>query len=152
LQTRFEHLAVTKRNWLTQEEFADVLVLASLAPGGNSSNVGLEIARRRHGVLGTVIAYLCLMLPGSCFAICLGALYWQYHSSPQLKAVMHGLECASVALTLSTASRLFQKTWKPFDWLLSLAALIALLAKWPIILVLLICTAMISIRNHRIPA
>ena len=128
LQTRFEHLAVTKRGWLTQEEFSEVMVLASIAPGGNSSNVGLEIARRRHGVLGTCLAYLCLMLPGSCFAISLGALYLQYHSTPQLQAVMHGIECASVALTLSTASRLLQKSWNTFDWLLAPLALLALLA------------------------
>ena len=126
LQGRFYHLAVSKYGWLTEEEFAEVNASASLAPGGNASNVGLEIARRLRGVPGMVAAYLCLILPGSLVMIALGATYEVYHNHLAVQGALQGLQCAATALILYSATRLNLSQWSLADYLLALGACLAM--------------------------
>ena len=42
LQPRVRYLVVVKRRWLDEEEFAELLTLASLLPGGNRSATSLD--------------------------------------------------------------------------------------------------------------
>ena len=121
LQARFYHLAVTKHQWLDDEEYADVNASASLAPGGNASNMGLEIARRLRGTPGMIVAYLALLLPGSVIMIFLGEAYTAYQGNPALRGALQGLEAAAVALILYSATKLGLSTWKKADFVIAVA-------------------------------
>ncbi len=137
LQGRFYHLAVRKHAWLSDEEFADVNATASLAPGGNASNVGIEIARRLRGLPGMVAAYVCLILPGSLVMIAAGTTYEAHRRQPALQGALQGLQCAATALILYSATRLNLPGWTPLDYPLALAACLAIfLLKAPLWLVL----------------
>lgn len=125
LQGRFFHLAVSKYGWLNEEEFAEVNASASLAPGGNASNVGLEIARRLRGVPGMVTAYLCLILPGSLVMIALGATYEIYRNQPVVQGALQGLQCAATSLILYSATKLNLARWRLADYPLALGACLA---------------------------
>lgn len=147
LQTRFEHIAVSKHRWLSSEEFAEVLVLASISPGGNSTNVGLEIARRRHGFAGQLLANACLFLPGAIFVIAAGAAYLHLRQITEVQSFFRGLECASVALTWSTASRLFRKSWGWLEWATAVATVALLLGKiLPIAAIILLASLVVLMR------
>lgn len=126
LQGRFYHLAVSKHGWLNEEEFADINATASLAPGGNASNVGLEIARRLRGLLGMIVAYLCLVVPGSLVMIGLGATYEFYQNEPAVRGALQGLQCAATALILYSATKLNLGQWTLADYLLALGACLAI--------------------------
>lgn len=137
LQGRFYHLAVSKHGWLSDEEFAEVNATASLAPGGNASNVGIEIARRLRGLPGMVAAYICLLLPGSLVMIAAGATYEAYRQEPALQGALQGLQCAATALILFSATKLNLPQWSPLDYPLALAACLAIFfLKAPLWLVL----------------
>lgn len=137
LQGRFYHLAVSKHGWLNEEDFAEVNATASLAPGGNASNVGIEIARRLRGAPGMWAAYICLILPGSLVMIAAGTTYQAYRDEPALRGALQGLQCAATALILYSATKLNLSEWKVFDYLLALAACLAIfLLKAPLWLVL----------------
>ena len=122
LQGRFYHLAVSKHGWLDDEEFADVNASASLAPGGNASNVGIEIARRLRGVRGMIAAYLCLIVPGSVLMILVGNLYQAHKDNPAVVGAMQGLETAATALILYSATKLGLSSWRWPDYLIAVAA------------------------------
>ncbi|MFN8609592.1 MAG: chromate transporter [Vulcanimicrobiota bacterium] len=126
LQGRFYHLAVSKRGWLSDEEFAEVNATASLAPGGNASNVGIEIARRLCGAPGMWAAYVCLILPGSLVMIAAGATWEVYRNEPALQGALQGLQCAATALILYSASKLNLARWTLIDYCLALAACLAI--------------------------
>ena len=128
LQGRFYHLAVKKHDWLTEEEFADVNATASLAPGGNASNVGLEIARRVRGLPGMLAAYLCLLLPGSVVMLMLGQVYETYRHMPAVRGGLEGLEAAATALILYSATKLNLPSWKWVDYPVAVVAGIAMIA------------------------
>ncbi|MBS2037592.1 chromate transporter [bacterium] len=137
LQGRFYHLAVSKHGWLNDEEFAEVNATASLAPGGNASNVGIEIARRLRGVPGMWAAYICLILPGSLLMLAAGATYEVYRDEPVLRGALQGLQCAATALILYSVTKLNLSRWNGLDYLLALGACLAIyLLKAPLWLVL----------------
>lgn len=126
LQGRFYHLAVKKHEWLCDEEFADVNASASLAPGGNASNVGLDIARRLRGVPGMMVAYAALLVPGSLVMIGAGEVYQQYSQNLALQGALQGLQSAAIALILYSATKLGLSKWRWPDYLLALLATLAM--------------------------
>ena len=125
LQGRFYHMAVTKHEWLNEEEFADVNASASLAPGGNASNVGIEIARRLRGVKGMILAYLCLIVPGSVVMLLAGHAYEAYSANVHVSGALRGLESAAAALILYSATKLGLKAWHWEDYVIAVAATVA---------------------------
>lgn len=137
LQGRFYHLAVTKYGWLCEEEFADVNASASLAPGGNASNVGLEIARRLRGLPAMFAAYFCLVVPGSLVMIAAGATYETYRNQAAVQGALQGLQCAATALILYSATKLNLSQWTFGEYLLATLACLAMFClKAPLWLVL----------------
>ncbi len=137
LQGRFYHLAVSKYEWLCEEEFADVNASASLAPGGNASNVGTEIARRLRGIPGMFIAYFCLVIPGSVVMIGVGATYEKYQNLAAVQGALQGLQCAATALILYSATKLNLSQWTLGEYVLAVAACLAMFSlKAPLWLVL----------------
>ena len=64
---------VTKRQWLTEATFADLVGLCQFMPGPASSQVGMGIGLLRGGPLGMFSAWLGFTLP-SAFAMTLFGL------------------------------------------------------------------------------
>ena len=116
LQMRFHHVAVTKRRWIPEEDFSGILATASLSPGGNSTNVGLEIARHLRGVPGMLVAYTAMLLPGTVLITLLGGFYVYFDRSPYFKGFLSGMESAAAAMVFAVAFKLNWKQWSVWDW------------------------------------
>ena len=127
LQGRFYHLAVKKYDWLDDDEFAEVNATASLAPGGNASNVGIEIARRLRGLGGMVVAALAMLLPGAVIMIMAGKFYREHQNVPALKGALEGLEAAATALILYSATKLGLASWRPPDYVLAIVTAVLMI-------------------------
>jgi len=122
LQARFYHVAVVKHEWLCDEEFVDVNASASLAPGGNASNVGLEIGRRLRGIPGMIAAQICLLLPGTVIMLAAGRAYEAHQGNVVLQGALQGLQSAATALILYSATKLGLSTWRWPDYIVAAAA------------------------------
>jgi len=103
---------VTRRSWLTQEEFADGLALANLLPGPIAVDVAVYVGYRLRGWIGATLCLLALLVPA--FAIMLGLTiaYLHYGQVPQLHGAFKGLNAAVVALVLSVAYRIGKSSLK----------------------------------------
>ncbi len=64
---------VTKRKWLSDDTYADVVALCQFLPGPASSQVGMAIGLLHSGIKGSLIAWLGFTLP-SAFILILFAL------------------------------------------------------------------------------
>jgi len=104
--------AVTRRAWLSQQEFADGLALANLLPGPIAVDAAVYVGYRLRGWLGATVCLLALLVPA--FVIMLGLTigYLQYGQVPQLHGVFRGLNAAVVALVLSVAYRIGRSSLK----------------------------------------
>ncbi|MGZ5427978.1 MAG: chromate transporter, partial [Thermoanaerobaculia bacterium] len=60
-----EHEVVTRRGWMTREEFLDLLGATNLAPGPNSTKMALFIGHARGGWAGFLLAGLGFVLPAT---------------------------------------------------------------------------------------
>src|SRR5215471_7799308 len=54
---------VRRRQWLSREEFLDLLAASNLIPGPNSTELAIHIGHRRARWAGLVVAGACFILP-----------------------------------------------------------------------------------------
>jgi chromate transporter len=69
------HREALKRSWQNEDDLAKLLTLATLVPGGNTTNFAVQIGFRTAGVAGLLCAVLGTFLPGLTGVIALASLY-----------------------------------------------------------------------------
>jgi chromate transporter len=88
---------VTRRHWLDEQAYADLVALCQFLPGPASSQVGFSIGLMRAGYLGGLAAWTGFTLPSAAvlvlFAYGAGAL-----GGPLGNGLLHGLKLVAVAI------------------------------------------------------
>ena len=83
---------VRRRNWVSREEFLDLLGITNLIPGPNSTEMALFLGQRRAGLPGLLVAGFAFILPA---AFMTGGLAWAYlrwGRLSELRGVLAGLQ------------------------------------------------------------
>ena len=65
----FHHEFVTRRQWLTDQAYADLVALCQFLPGPASSQVGMAIGLSRSGYAGALAAWAGFTLPSAALLI-----------------------------------------------------------------------------------
>jgi chromate transporter len=87
---------VTRRRWLTEQTYADLVALCQFLPGPASSQVSIAIGMMRAGLLGGVAAWLGFTLPS---AVALVAFAYGLQMLGITEAGwLHGLKVVAVAV------------------------------------------------------
>ncbi|MFW7342598.1 chromate efflux transporter [Pollutimonas sp. H1-120] len=88
---------VTRRQWLDDRNYADLVALCQFLPGPASSQTGMAIGLARAGYAGAFAAWLGFTLPSAAAMIlfALGMASWGDFVSP---GFLHGLKIAAVAV------------------------------------------------------
>ena len=90
---------VTRRRWIGEQEFGELVALTSILPGPSSSQVGIAVGVHRAGKLGGLAAWLGFTLPS---AVILTALaLWARNVDLVGAGWVHGLELAAAAVVLT---------------------------------------------------
>lgn len=93
----FRNEFVTRRKWLSEDTFADLLALCQFLPGPASSQLGIAIGTCRAGYLGGLAAWIAFTMPSALamvlFAFGLGTLGARLDHG-----WLHGLKVAAVAV------------------------------------------------------
>jgi len=132
--------AVTRRSWLTEEEFGDGLALANLLPGPVAVDVGVYVGYRLRGWAGATVCLLALLVPSFVLMLGLTIAYLHYGHLPQLSGLFGGLNAAVVALVLAVAYRTARSSVRSASQsALLAAALAAALLQANLVLVVLAC-------------
>jgi chromate transporter len=88
---------VTRRRWLEEAVFADIVALCQFLPGPASSQVGLSIGIMRAGLPGALAAWLGFTMPSAIALIVFGCgVAWVGDLSHA--AWLHGLKIVAVAV------------------------------------------------------
>lgn len=56
---------VTRRRWLSDDEFAQDNALCQIMPGPASSQLGMLIGARHAGIMGSIVAWLAFTTPSA---------------------------------------------------------------------------------------
>jgi len=119
-------LAVRKRRWLTDHEFAEAFALAQSLPGTNAGNAVTYIGLRLRGWRGATVAMVAFVSPSMLMMIALSILYRHLRNLPATDQFFHGLNAAVVALILVTAWRIGRNTLvRPWQWYVAVLSALA---------------------------
>ncbi|SPC06640.1 chromate efflux transporter [Cupriavidus oxalaticus] len=88
---------VTRRQWLTERSYADLVALCQFLPGPASSQVGIALGLSRSGYAGALAAWAGFTLP-SAIALILFALGMASYGDAIPAGVLHGLKVVAVAV------------------------------------------------------
>jgi chromate transporter len=88
---------VTRRQWLTERSYADLVALCQFLPGPASSQVGMALGLSRSGYAGALAAWAGFTLP-SAFALILFALGVASYGDAIPTGALHGLKVIAVAV------------------------------------------------------
>lgn len=93
----FRHEFVTRRRWLSERSYAELVALCQFLPGPASSQVGIALGLSRAGYGGAVAAWAGFTLP-SAIALILFALGLAHYGAVIPTGALHGLKVVAVAV------------------------------------------------------
>src|SRR6516162_7523066 len=121
----FREEFVTRRRWLDEQAYADLVALCQFLPGPASSQVGFSIGLIRAGYLGGLAAWTGFTLP-SAIALVLFAYGAGELGGPVGIGLLHGLKLVAVAIVAQAVWGM-ARTLCPDRERASIAAVVALI-------------------------
>ena len=82
---------VTRRKWMEDQEFLDLVGATNLIPGPNSTELAIHLGRLRAGWRGLVVAGACFIVPAALIVLFFAALYARYGSTPEAERLLYGI-------------------------------------------------------------
>jgi chromate transporter len=95
-----EDEVVRRRQWLTRDEFLDLLGATNLIPGPNSTELAIHIGFRRGGWPGLLIAGTCFILPAFLIVLAISWAYVTYGNVPSVHGILYGVKPVVIAVVL----------------------------------------------------
>ena len=110
LPTWLHRSFVQRRGWISDREFATMLVLARLAPGVNVINLGVLIGNRLRGLTGALAGIMGLLIGPSLIAIGMAVIYSHISGSPWVSVLLSGTAAAAAGLLIAMGLSSIERT------------------------------------------
>jgi chromate transporter len=120
-----EDEVVSRRGWLTREQFLDFLGATNLIPGPNSTEMAIHVGRIRAGWPGLLVAGASFILPSAVMVTALAWAYVRFGSLPQVAGLLYGVKPIVIALIVQAVFKL-AKTAVKSTWIGVVGAFAAL--------------------------
>jgi len=91
---------VRRRQWVSREEFLDMLGASNLVPGPSSTEMAIHLGHRRSGWRGLIVAGVCFILPAMLIVTVCAWVYAKFGSMPRVQSVMYGVKPVIIAVIL----------------------------------------------------
>lgn len=116
-----EDEVVSRRGWLTREQFLDFLGATNLIPGPNSTEMAIHVGRLRAGWPGLLVAGGSFILPSALMVTALAWAYVRFGSLSQVSGVLYGVKPIVIALIVQSVFKLGRTAVKS-TWLAAVGA------------------------------
>ena len=132
-----------KRNWISEEDMPDIIVLAQSAPGILAVNMAIYSGYRLRGMKGALAASLGAVLPSFLIILLIAMLFTGIKDDPTVMKIFRGIRPVAVGLILVPALNLARKGCRKWwAWLILAASLVAVaFLKISPIYIILVCIA-----------
>lgn len=135
---------VEKGQWLSNEEFMDILAVAQASPGIFAINMASHIGNKLHGVKGGIICSIGAALPSMLIILLIAMFFQAFKGNIYIEKIFRGIRPAVVALiaspciNMARTAKLNRTTiWVP----IATCLLIAAFGVSPIWIILIAATA-----------
>lgn len=123
-----EQEVVTKRKWLSEQDFVDMLATVQSLPGPISINSSVYVGYKQKGVLGAIAAAIGTALPSFVIILLLAIVFTDVQEHPTIEKIFKGIRPAVVALIVAPLIRLGKKTGITYKTII--IPIVAALAVW----------------------
>ncbi|MBR1934325.1 MAG: chromate transporter [Prevotella sp.] len=135
-----ENEVVNKHQWVSKEEFLDLIAIAQSCPGVFAINISIFIGYKLRRVAGAVCCTLGTALPSFLIILLIAMFFHQFKDNPVVAAMFRGIRPAVVALiavptfNLAKSARLsWANCWIPIVgalliWLMGVSPIYIILA------------------------
>jgi chromate transporter len=118
--------SVTRRRWLTREQFLDRMGAANLIPGPSSTEMAIFIGYEKRGWPGLLIAGCTFILPAAIMVGAIANAYVRYGTLPQVNVVLYALKPVVIAVVIQAFWKLartaVKTAWLGFEALIAAAS------------------------------
>jgi chromate transporter len=111
---------ISKRQWLSEQQFSQLLAVTQFLPGPASSQMGFSIGLFRAGWMGAIAAFIAFTLPSAILLFAFSSIAHQL-DNPIGMAIIDGLKLVAVAVVAHAVISMVQKLTP--DWQRILIAL-----------------------------
>jgi chromate transporter len=101
-----EDEVVRRRNWLSREEFLDLLGVTNFIPGPNSTEMAIHVGYRQARWVGLLVAGSCFILPAAIIVGAIAWLYVTYGKLPAAEGILYGVKPVVIAIVIQALIRL----------------------------------------------
>lgn len=117
---------VTKRQWIDDKEFVEMLSISQSLPGLNATNMAVLVGEKLCGTMGSIAGIIGVCLPGGLLMFIVGIFYHHHGDHVWITAALKGVAAAAVGLILSTVVSLSKKSLSHnFDFVFMAATVLA---------------------------
>ncbi len=103
---------VTRRKWLDEQQFLDLMGATNLIPGPNSTQMAIHMGYSRAGIWGMLVSGGCFIIPSTIFVIILTWLYVEYGTTNYAESLFYGIKPVVIAIVLQALYVLGSKAVK----------------------------------------
>lgn len=120
---------VSRKHWISDQDFIEALEVAELLPGPNVLNLAVFIGQRIRGIPGAFVSLIAGSVPPFLIVLAAGAFYFSKFNTPLVHAALSGATAAAVGLTLANALELTAESRKrPLNLVFIAATVIGVIA------------------------
>lgn len=94
---------VEKYNWLTMQEFTDIITISQMTPGPLAVNTSTFVGIQINGISGAIVATLGCVISGFFISLFLYKFFQSHDKSKNISNILKGLRSASIGLIASSA-------------------------------------------------
>lgn len=137
-----------KRDWISEQDMPDIVVLAQSAPGLLAVNMAIYSGYKLRGIKGAVAATLGATLPSFIIILLVAMVFTNFKDNPVVVRVFKGIRPVAVGLILVPAINMARKGCKNWwQWLICLSSLfaVAVLKFSPIYIILITIVAAVAL-------
>ncbi|MBP8286402.1 MAG: chromate transporter [Rhodoferax sp.] len=101
-----QHELVSRKRWLTEEEFLEDWAVAQVMPGPNALNLAIMLGGRYFGVAGVLVTLAGMLTAPLLLLLVLASLYTQFAHAPVVVGALRGMGAVAAGLVLAAGIKL----------------------------------------------
>lgn len=91
---------VTRRRWVSEQEFTDLLGATNMIPGPNSTEMAIHLGLRRAGWRGLLAAGVLFILPAFAIVLAFAWAYVRWATTPEATWLLDGVKPVIIAVVV----------------------------------------------------
>ncbi len=124
-----ENEFVSKKKWIEEEDFMDLVAIAESTPGPIAINCSTYIGYKKERILGAVLATLGMCIPSFTIIFFISLFFNQFLSIGWVASAFKGIQVCVVFLILSAGVKMLKKMKKkPFNLIVMSATFLCMVA------------------------